>query len=99
MGSGADLETRVRFPSLYGEPKPQPLVPAGRMLKPIAGAGARSAAAALPKLQPFYVCADTLPLLNQLDISSPVKNGVVENWVRVTHPVCDEPQLLTVWST
>ena len=74
-GSGADLEYRQRYPALFGVPKVQPLAPAGRMLKPI------GTVAAAPKMRPFYVSADTQPLLAALDVSSPIKDGVIDNWV------------------
>ncbi len=101
VGSGADLAYRQEYPCWIGEPKAAltalsvPVTAGGgRSLKPLPG---RAAAVAAPLL-PMYACGDVQPVINLVNITRPVRSGLVERWVRLpwrrcplrqcSHPPC-----------
>lgn len=77
VGSGSELTFRRAYPCCTGVPKVQPLAPASRMLKPL---GARGGASAAP-LEALYAGGDVLSKAHLLDVTYPVRNGIVDNWV------------------
>jgi hypothetical protein len=77
VGSGADLTFRRSYPCCTGVPKVLPLAPASRMLKPLGGRGGASVA----PLEAMYAGGDVLSKAHLLDVTYPVRNGIVDNWV------------------
>ncbi len=81
VGSGSDLAFRHAHPCCTGVPKAQPLAPASRMLKPIGGRSGGAAGVAAAPLEALYVAAAALSRTHLLDMTWPVRNGLVHNWV------------------